>query len=78
MDFFPDLFEGIGILPGEYSIEFKKDAKPVHLSARDVPEALCVPMKKELDRMVTMGVITPVHEATDWHNLVYVTKAGFA
>ena len=45
----------------------------MHLPARNVPEALHEPLKRQLNRMVKMGVITPVHEATDWcHNLVYV------
>ena len=76
MEMFPELFKGIRKLPGEYSIELKKDAKPVHLPARNVPEALHEPLKRQQNRMVKMGVITPVHEATDWcHNLVYVNKA---
>ena len=62
-------------ITGEYSIELKKDAKLVHLPARYVPETLHEPLKREQDRMVEMGVITPVHEATVWcHNLVYVIK----
>ena len=75
MEMFSDLFKGMGTLPGEYSIEIKKGAKPVHLPAKIVPEALYEPPKTELDRMVKMGVITQVQEATDWcHNLVYVIK----
>ena len=73
MDIFPDLFKGIGTLTGEYSIELKKDVRPVHLPAKNVPEAFSEPLKRELERMVKMGVITTVHEAIDWyHNLVAI------
>ena len=62
MEIFPHLFKGIGMLQRKYSIEFKNDTKAVHLSARNVPETLCKPY---VDRMVKMGVITPVNEATN-------------
>ena len=55
VEIFPDLFSGIGTLPGEYSIELKKDTKPLHLPARNVTEALYQPLKRELGRMVKIG-----------------------
>ena len=51
MTIFSKLCEGIGRLLGEYKIEFKPDAKPVHLSTRNIPEALRALLKKELDRI---------------------------
>ena len=42
---------------------------------RRVPEALQLPLKKELDWLVQQGIITKVDEPTDWVNsLVCTTK----
>ena len=41
MDIFPNVFKGMGTILGEYSIGLNKDAKSVHLPARNMPEVLC-------------------------------------
>ena len=63
----PTLFSGLGKLEGEYHISLKEDAKPFALTVpRKVPLPLLSETKKEIDRMLEMGVIRPVQEATEW------------
>ena len=64
---FPKVFEGLGSIPGEYTIQLKDDAKPFSLStARRVPLPLLPAVTEELKRMEELGVISPVSEPTDW------------
>ena len=58
MKIFPRQFKGIGLLPGEYEIGLDPEATLVQLPARNVPEALRDPLKKELDRMMKLGIIS--------------------
>ncbi|XP_040070508.1 uncharacterized protein LOC120843269 [Ixodes scapularis] len=51
----------------------KDDCRPVVQPARRVPHALREPLKDELDRMTTSGIIAKVQEPTDW---VSTTKEG--
>ena len=75
MKAFPGQSKGIGLLPGEYEIDLDPEVTPVQLPARNVPEALRQPLKEELNRMMKLGIISPVTQATEWvHNLVYVLK----
>ena len=58
---YPKLFQGLGKLAGKYKIRLKEDAKPIALSA---PRRIAVPLlpkvKKELQRMESLGVITGI------------------
>ena len=78
LDEYRDVFEGIGTLPGgKYSITMRKDAKPVQHAARVVPEKKKPAYKKELLRLMRLGIITPVTEHTPWINsIVPATKAN--
>ena len=58
MKIFPRQFKGIGFLPGVYEIDLYPEAASVQLLARDVPEALREPSKKELNRMMKLGIIS--------------------
>lgn len=50
-----------------YNIKPSKDAKPYALSLpRRVPIPLLGKVKEELQRMVTLGVIAPIDEPTEW------------
>ena len=66
-DQFPALFQGLGQLEGEYTVELNDDAKPFALST---PRRVAIPLLKsvcqELQRMEKMGVIARVHQPTEW------------
>ena len=75
MKIFPRQFKGISLLLGEYEIDVDPEATPVQLPARNEPEALRESLTKELNRMMKLGIIFPVTQATKLvHNLVYVLK----
>ncbi|XP_029701916.1 uncharacterized protein K02A2.6-like [Takifugu rubripes] len=64
---YPKVFTGLGCLRGMYKIKLSKDAKPYALSLpRRVPIPLLGKVKEELQRMVTLGVIAPIDEPTEW------------
>ena len=69
---FADVFQGIGCLPGEYSIELNKDVQPVVHPPRRVPVPKKEAMKTELDKMVADKIVTPATEPTDWVSSVLV------
>ena len=63
----PDLFQGLGKIPGKYHIQLKEDAQPFALSTpRRVALSLQPKVKSELQRMEQLGVISKVNEPTDW------------
>lgn len=71
---FSDVFKGFGVLPFTYKIQLKEGAQPVVHAARRVPAPLKDGLKKELDRMINLGVIKKVNEPTDWVNSMVATK----
>ena len=78
MSEFPKLFKGLGSLEGEYRIELKQNATPFALST---PRRVAIPLmwkvKKELEAMEKMGIITRVNQPTDWcSGMVVVPKSN--
>ena len=64
---FKDLFDNqLGKLPVEYRIKVDQEVKPVIRSPRHIPVAMQGKVKSEIDRMVQIGVITPVTKPTKW------------
>ena len=64
---YADVFKGVGTLPGgPYNIELKDSYKPVQHPPRSVPLGMQCAYKAELDRLVKEGIITEVHEHTEW------------
>ncbi|GBO25325.1 Transposon Ty3-I Gag-Pol polyprotein [Araneus ventricosus] len=64
---FPELFKGLGVVKGCYSIKLKPGAIPFAItSPRRVPIPLLKQTKAELKRMVEENVITPVLKPTEW------------
>ena len=78
MQKFLHLFQGLGKLEGNYTIELKNGTEPYVLTTpRRVPIPLMEAVRKELQRMEELGVITPVTEPTEWcSGMVVVPKAG--
>ena len=62
---FSSVFEGLGMLEGEYTIRLQDIAKPFAVTTpQQVPIPLLEPVRKELDHM-EMGVISPIQELTE-------------
>ena len=75
LDEYPDLFQGLGCLPGEHTIKLDPSVPPVVHPPRKVPVSLKEKIKDELYRMEKAGVIVRQTEPTDWVNsMVAVVK----
>ena len=71
---FKDVFEGLGLFPGECTIHVDSDAIPAVHPPRRVPQALGDRVKTELDRMEELQVITKVDTPTHWVNSMVVVE----
>ena len=68
---YADVFKGVGTLPGgPYHLKLKDSYKPVQHPPRSVPLGMQSAYKAELDRLVREGIITEVHEHTEWINSI--------
>ena len=77
LDEFPEVFQGLGCLPGKYHISIDPSVQPVVHPPRRIPHSKRDPLKKELDRMENVGIIekVPLNEPADWvSSLVCVDK----
>ena len=80
LDEFPEVFQGLGCLPGKYHISIDPSVQPVVHPPRRIPHSKRDPLKKELDRMENVGIIekVPLNEPADWvSRLVCVDKTGW-
>lgn len=72
---YPDVFQGLGCLSGEHTIQIDPSVKPVIHPPRKVPLAIRDKVKEELDRMEKIGVVTKQTEPTEWVNsMVTIVK----
>lgn len=71
---YPDVFRGLGNLPGELTLTVDRSIQPVQLPPRKLPLAIENDVKTHLDELVEEGIITPVHEPTDWISAMVVVK----
>ena len=68
---YADILRGIGtLLGGPYHIKLKESYKPVQHPSRSVPLGIQSAYKAELDRLVKEGIITEVHDHTEWINSI--------
>ena len=73
LDEYPEVFQGLGCLPGKYHININPSVPPLVHPPRRGPHF----KKKELDRMVEAGIPekVPLNEAADWvSSLICVDK----
>ena len=64
---FSKLFRGLGSMETKVKIQLKEDVAPfVQVSPRRIAAARRQPLKLELQRMESLGVIRKVEEPTDW------------
>ena len=67
MERYESVFQGLGQFGEPYTIRLRPDAKPVSIYIpRRVPFPLRSRVKDELNRMMSLGVISPVDQLTDW------------
>ena len=72
---YPEVFEGIGCLPGEYHIEIDKDAVPRQSHNRKTPLSMMADLKEKLESYTKKGILAPVDYPTEWiSNNVSVRK----
>ena len=72
---YPDLYQGLGCMPGTHSIKIDNSVTPKVHPPRKVPISLKQRVKEELGRMEALGVITRQKEPTPWVNsMVTVVK----
>ena len=66
---FPDVFEGIGKFPGQpYKMQIDPKISSKQTPCRPVPIHLKDAFKAKIDKMLKVGVLKPVQEATPWVN----------
>ena len=74
---YQDVFQGLGQLPGQYTIKLRNDAQPAIQPARRVPFKFRQQLQEQLKEMEENGIIAPVTETTDWVSpIVLVNKPG--
>lgn len=74
---YPEVFEGLGCLPGTYHIKIDPNVTPVVQPPKRIPISLKKKVKEELKRMEQIGVITRQIQPTEWVNsIVSVTKSS--
>ncbi|XP_052746964.1 uncharacterized protein LOC128199832 [Bicyclus anynana] len=69
---YPELFNGLGKLPGRYTISINDNIEPVICPPRKIPLGLRDKLYSELCRLENMGVIRKVTHPTDWVNAIVV------
>ena len=75
---FPNLFQGLGKMPGIYKITLADGVVPYSVSSpRRIPIPLLPKVKEELKKLVDLGIISEISEPTDWVSpIVVVPKAN--
>ena len=63
----------LGKVPVVYKMTVDHSVTPVVRPPRRIPAAMQDKVRKELDRMTKIGVITPVSEPTDWVSAMTAT-----
>lgn len=69
-----DVFNGLGELPGEYTIQIRPNSVPIVNPPRRLPVSLRNVVKTELDMMVDKQIIAPVTEPTPWVSSMVVAQ----
>ena len=68
---YADVFKGVGTLPGApYHIKLKDSYELVQHPPRSAPLGMQSAYKAEIDRLLKEGIITEVHEHTEWINSI--------
>ena len=69
LKYYPDVFEGIGKFPGPpYHIQLDPGVPPKQTPCHPIPVHLKEAFQQEVNKMLQVGVLKPVQEATPWIN----------
>ena len=69
LDAYSDVFDGIGCFPGPpYYIQVNPSVTPKQTPHQPIPVHLKESFKEEVDKMLQVGVLKPVLQATPWIN----------
>ena len=73
---YDDVFQGVGKIPGKYSLHIDPNAKPVAHPSRPIPAPLREPARQKLNQLVDMGILekVPVGEPTPWVSALHVVN----
>ena len=64
---FPQIFEGLGTMPGVFKIELRENTEPYRLcTPRSIPAGLREKAKQEINSMLALDVIEPIEKPTEW------------
>jgi hypothetical protein len=74
MSEYPDVFQGLGRIPGEYHIELDPTITPVIHPTRRIPLSLQPKLKAQLKAMEEAGIICKRDEPTDWVSSILVVE----
>ena len=69
-----DVFEEIGLLNGEHDINCDQSVPPVINPPRRIPVMLKEKVKKELERMLNLDIISKVEEPTEWVSSIVIVE----
>ena len=61
-------------MQGKFHIETDPEVTPTVMPPRHVPVALKEKLKQEFDRLTKRGVISPIHEPTEWVSSMIATQ----
>ena len=71
---FKDVFHGLGLINSNAVIHTDPNIVPVVDPPRRIPFAIQNEVKKEIDRMLEIGVIKVQNEPTDWVNSITIVR----
>ena len=71
---YPEVFQGIGCMPGEYHLMTDSSVPPVVHPPRKVPLALKDSLQAELQRLTELQIIEPVTKPTKWVSSMVTTQ----
>jgi hypothetical protein len=71
---YADVFEGLGCLEGEHTIQIDEGVTPKVHPPRKIPVTLREKLKTELNRMEKMKVIVKIEEPTQWVNPIVIVE----
>lgn len=74
LDEYPDVFDGIGCMSDEHSIQVDDSVAPVVHAARRVPISIMDKVQNELDSMEESDIIAKVDQPSQWVNSMVVVE----